>query len=200
MAEDTGPYGAVPTMDSVWIVARDNPLIVASVVLALAAVYTDVRWGRIFNWLTAPFAVLGLALNTAGLNPAVPGGVPGLLLSLEGIGAGFALWLVSNFLGRILGGGDIKLLMAFGALLGPLFMLWTFVWGALIGGVIAIAMALRRGVLMRTFRQMGTSLYLRATVSAPMEISDGAGEVRLPYAIALGVGSLITIAIRLLGS
>lgn len=200
MADGTGLYGVVRTMDSVLLVARDNLLIIASVVLALAAVYTDVRWGKIFNWLTVPFAALGLVLNAAGFNPAVEAGWPGLLLSLEGIGAGFALWLVSNFLGRILGGGDIKLLMAFGALLGPLFMLWTFVWGALIGGVVAIAMALRRGALLKTFRQMGTSLYLRAAVSAPMEITDGAGEVRLPYAIALGAGSLVAIAIRLLGS
>lgn len=172
----------------------DSVLIVASVVLALTAVYTDVRWGKIFNWLTVSFAVLGLGLNT------VAGGWQGLLLSLGGIAAGFALWLVSSFLGRILGGGDIKLLMAFGALLGPMFMVWTFVWGALIGGVIAVAMALRRGLLLKTLRQMGTSLYLRAAVSAPMEISDGAGEVRLPYAIALGAGSLVTIAIRLLGN
>lgn len=187
-------------MDVIWPVVRDNLLIAASVVLALAAIYTDVRWGKIFNWLTVPFAVLGLGLNTLGFNPAVEAGWPGLLLSLEGIGAGFALWLVSKFLGRILGGGDIKLLMAFGALLGPLFMLWTLVWGALIGGVMAVVMVLRRGLLLKTFRKLGTSLYLRAAVSTPMEITESAGEVRLPYAIALGVGSLVTIALRLLGS
>lgn len=181
-------------MDSVSI-----PIVAAVVILALTAVYTDLRWGKIFNWLTVSFAVLGLGLNTLGLNPAVDAGLPGLLLSLGGIGAGFALWLVSNFLGRILGGGDIKLLMAFGALLGAKFMVWTFVWGALIGGVIAIALALRRGVLLKTFRQMGTSLYLRAVVSAPMEITEGAGEVRLPYAIALGAGAMVTIAIRIYG-
>ncbi len=46
---------------------------------------------------------------------------------------------------------------------------------------------------------MGASLYLRAAVAAPMEITDGAGEVRLPYAIALGAGALVTIAIRTWG-
>ncbi len=171
----------------------DIELIIAAVVLALAAAYTDVRWGKIFNWMTVPFALLGLTLNT------IAGGWGGLLMSLAGIGAGFALWLVSNFLGRILGGGDIKLLMAFGALLGPMFMLWTFVWGALIGGVIALAVSIRRGLLTKTLRRMGTSIYLRAAFAEPMEIADGAGAVRLPYAIALGAGALVTIAVRTWG-
>lgn len=169
----------------------ENVLIAASVVLAIAAAYTDIRWGKIFNVMTVPFALLGLTLNTIG------GGWEGLLLSVGGIAAGFALWMVSNVLGRILGGGDIKLLMAFGALLGPMFMLWTFVLGALIGGAVAIIMALRRGVLQKVLRQMGTSLYLRAAMSTPMEISDGAGEVHLPYALALGAGALVAIGLRL---
>ena len=171
----------------------------ASVVLAVAAGYTDVRWGKVFNALTVPFALLGLILNTIG------GGWEGLLLSLGGLAAGFGLWLFSSFLGRILGGGDIKLLMAFGALQGPVFMLWTFVYGALIGGAIALVLALRRGMLLRTFRQLGTSLYMRAVVKAPMDISGSPGEitpvgdaaeVRLPYAIALGLGAMLVLALR----
>ncbi len=171
----------------------DIELIIAAIVLALAAAYTDIRWGKIFNWMTVSFAVLGITLNT------IAGGWGGLLSSLAGIGAGFVLWLVSNFLGRILGGGDIKLLMAFGALLGPMFMLWTFAWGALIGGAMALAIAIRRGLLTKTLRQMGTAVYLRAAFSEPMEIADGAGAVRLPYAIALGAGALVTIAVRTWG-
>ena len=165
----------------------DLALIIASVVLAVAAAYTDIRWGKIFNVLTVPFAALGLILNTVG------GGLDGLLMSLAGLAAGFVLWLISNFLGRILGGGDIKLLMAFGALMGPMFMLWTFGIGALIGGVIAIGVSIRHGLLGKVMKRMGTSIYLRAAFSEPMEIADGAGEVRLPYAIALGLGALITI-------
>jgi prepilin peptidase CpaA len=169
----------------------DRVLIIASVVLALIAAYTDIRWGKIFNVITVPFALLGLTLNT------VAGGLEGLLLSLGGIAAGFALWLVSNFLGRILGGGDIKLLMAFGALMGPMFMLWTFVIGALVGGVMAVGISLKQGLLGKIFRQMGTSIYMRAKFSEPMEIAEGAGEIRLPYAIALGLGALITIGMRM---
>ncbi|MCD6362068.1 MAG: prepilin peptidase [Armatimonadetes bacterium] len=165
--------------------------IAAVVVLAIIAIYTDIRWGKIFNVLTVPFALLGLVLNTVG------GGWEGFALSIEGIGLGFAIWLVSSFLGRILGGGDIKLLMAFGALQGPGFLLWALAYGALIGGVMAIAVALRRRTMLKTFKSLGTSLYLRAAAAVPMEIEDGAGEVRLPYAIALGAGAFVALALQI---
>jgi len=47
----------------------------------------------------------------------------------------------------------------------------------------------------RTFKSLGTSMYMRATCGAPMEISEGAGEVRLPYALALAVGAMVTLAL-----
>lgn len=162
-------------------------------VLAIAAAYTDLRWGKIFNALTVPFALLGLILNSVG------GGWEGLLLSMEGLAVGFGLWLVSGFLGRILGGGDIKLLMAFGALQGPAFLLLTLFYGALIGGVMALVVALRRGLLVKTFKSLGTSIYMRAACAAPMGLeagNDSDGQVRLPYAIALAVGAILTLALR----
>jgi len=163
----------------------------AVVLLAIIAMYTDVRWGKIFNTLTLPFALLGLALNSIGA------GWEGFTLGMLGIALGFALWLASAFLGRILGGGDIKLLMAFGALMGPQFLLWSLLYGALAGGVMAIIVALRKGVLQDTFKSLGTSLVMRAVASAPMEIGDRAGEVQLPYAIALGAGAFVTLILQM---
>jgi prepilin peptidase CpaA len=162
----------------------------AVLVLAVTAAYTDLRWGKIFNLLTVPFALLGLLLNSIG------GGLEGFLLSLGGLGVGFGLWLASSFLGRIMGGGDIKLLMAFGALQGPGFLLLALLYGALIGGVMALLIALRHGLVRRTFRDLGASLYLRAACAVPMEMSEGGGGVRLPYAIALGLGAIITVVAR----
>jgi prepilin peptidase CpaA len=163
----------------------------AVVALAIIAMYTDVRWGKIFNILTLPFALLGLALNSIGA------GWEGFTLSIIGIAVGFALWIASSFLGRILGGGDIKLLMAFGALMGPQFLLWSLLYGALAGGVMAIIVALRKGVLQDTFKSLGTSLAMRAVAATPMEIGDRAGEVRLPYAIALGAGAFVALALQM---
>jgi len=177
--------------------STDEPIglatVAASVCLAVVVVYTDIRWGKIFNVVTVPFAVIGLVLNS------VADGVEGALLSLGGIAAGFALWFLSGLFGRVIGGGDIKLLMAFGALMGPVFMLWTFLLGAIIGGVIAVGIALRRGLLQQAFRHVVGALYMRARMATPMEIPSDSDAVTMPYAVALCSGALITIGAWLWG-
>jgi len=71
---------------------------ILTVLLVAAAVYTDVRWGKIFNHLTVPAIALGLVINSLS-------GIDGLLRSTEGIGLALGLFLISSLLGRILGGG-----------------------------------------------------------------------------------------------
>ena len=79
-----------------------------SALLVAVALYTDITQGKIYNWLTAPALGVGLLLN------GVFYGTAGLLSSLGGIGIGLALFLLSAVLGRILGGGDVKVLTALG--------------------------------------------------------------------------------------
>jgi prepilin peptidase CpaA len=154
------------------------------------AVYTDVRWGKIFNALTFPALGVGLVINT------VVNGGSGALLSVEGIALGFALFIVSAIFGRILGGGDIKLLMAIGALQGPVFLAWALLYTALAGAVLALVVGLYRGVLGQRVRFLFASLYLRINQGVPMEMNEAAGtSPRLPYAIAIGLGSLVTICV-----
>jgi hypothetical protein len=76
--------------------------------LSIGAAATDLLWGRIYNWLTAPALVFGLAVSAglggwSGLGDSLLGALAGLLLY------GWMFWL------RVLGGGDVKLLMALGA-------------------------------------------------------------------------------------
>ncbi len=158
-----------------------------TVLLVAAAVYTDVRWGKIFNHLTMPAIVLGLIINSlAGLN--------GFVHSIAGVGLGLGLFLVSCLLGRILGGGDIKLLMAIGALQGPTFLAWTICYAAIIGGVLATIIAVRHGILLEKIKALFTSCYMRLTFRVPMEMENNeATQPRLPYAIAISLGTVATI-------
>ncbi len=156
-------------------------------VLVAIAVYTDVRWGKIHNALTAPFAVLGLVLNS------VDRGLAGLTLSLLGIAVGLGVFLLSAGFGRILGGGDIKLLMAIGALQGAPFVLWTIVYMALAGGVLAVGIALWRKDLMASLRRLGAGLSLRAFARVPIDVADAKSTARLPYAIPIAIGSLAAL-------
>ena len=67
--------------------------IVAAITLIVAAiaVYTDVRWGKIFNAVTVPAMGVGLTLN------AVVDGPAGLLMSVGGIAVGLGLFVISGF-------------------------------------------------------------------------------------------------------
>ena len=71
--------------------------------------------------------------------------------------------------------------------------------GLTAGGIMAVVVALRRGLLAKTFKNLGAAIYLRSAGVAPMDMADAAeasGEVRLPYAIALGLGAIITLVVR----
>ena len=157
---------------------------IITVAITAVAIYTDVRWGKIFNALTVPVVLAGLVLNF------VWGGTAGLARSAEGIGLGLALFLVSALFGRLLGGGDVKLLMAMGALQGPHFLMWTLFYMALAGAALAIGVAVYHGVLGQRLRFLVASCYLRMAQGVPMEMNEAAGGPRLPYAIAIGVGSM----------
>jgi len=159
-----------------------------TVLLVATAVYTDVRWGKIFNHLTMSAIVLGLIINSLT-------GIDGFVHSIKGVGLGLGLFLVSCLLGRILGGGDIKLLMAVGALQGPAFLAWTICCTAIIGGVLAVIIAIRHRILLEKIKTLFISCYMRVTFRVPMEIEpNDTAQPRLPYAIPISLGTAVTIA------
>lgn len=160
----------------------------------LIAVITDLRSHRIYNWLTFPAMAIGLLLHT------FSAGLPGLLFALGGLGVA-CLALVLFILGAM-GAGDVKLLGAVGALMGAHFTLWTLLWTAILGGVLGVVYALRRGALKHTVHNaivgghvcavLGTSENLRG-----MAQTSKAG--RMPYAPAIALGVLSTVLLMNLG-
>jgi prepilin peptidase CpaA len=117
--------------------------------VALVGLYTavaaavDFRMQRIPNYVTVPAAVLGLLYHSF-----APHGM-GPLMALAGLAVGFGLLLLPWILGG--GGmGDVKLLAALGAWLGPLMILIAFGLAAVTAGVIALCVvtgaALTHGV------------------------------------------------------
>src|SRR2546421_5139071 len=90
-------------------------LTVATVVIFVAlCVIVDVRTRRIPNAISGAAMLLGVTLNTAYL------GTAGLLDSLAGLGITVGVLLWPFAMGGI-GGGDVKMMGAIGALLGPFF-------------------------------------------------------------------------------
>ena len=103
-----------------------------SIVLGGAAAIDDLRRRAISNWISVTGLAAGLIYH------AVKYGLRGLALSAAGAAIGFAIFLVVYLMGGM-GGGDLKLMAAFGALLGPAGILTAALLTAIIGGVMAAA-------------------------------------------------------------
>ena len=111
---------------------------VAVVVVAAAASVCDLRNRRIPNTLTIGAAATAVAMHV------LLSGWSGLFSALSGWAIGIVLFAPLYALGGM-GAGDVKLLAAIGAWLGPVGALWTALYGAIAGGVLALFVAATRG-------------------------------------------------------
>ena len=113
-----------------------TPVVLLASGLGVDAVVEDLRRRRVPNWLTAA----GLA---GGLGCAAWGGWHGLGTAAAGTLVGFLILLPFHWCGAM-GGGDVKLMAAYGALLGPSGILLAAVFAAVFGGLSAAGTLLVR--------------------------------------------------------
>ena len=100
------------------------------------------------------------------------------------------------FLLRGMGAGDVKLLGAVGAWLGPAVVLWAGLFATLAGGVLALAVGSINRYTGTALRNVWSLLgFWRATGIQPspgFTISDARGP-RLPYGVAIAAGTLAAV-------
>ncbi|RYE75857.1 MAG: prepilin peptidase [Oxalobacteraceae bacterium] len=160
--------------------------------MLLLAVRSDLGAHRIPNPLVAWGTLSALAASMApdgiGLAPALAGFFLGLLA------------LLPLYVLRALGAGDVKLMAAVGAFIGPqslpLALLATFI----AGGFMTVLVALHHGTarrLMRNVRDMLCSAWWRLACREtpalePAPISAG----KMPYALAIAVGAWCPLALH----
>ena len=129
------------------------PLLVAAAGTAVAA-WTDLRTGRIPNWLTFGAASLGLLLRV--LPWLFAGDLRQALFAFLLAVAGAVL---CGFIPAVLfwkggiGGGDVKLFAALGILCSPELGLLAQTYAFIVALLLAPAWLLYRGTLLRTLKQ-----------------------------------------------
>lgn len=167
-------------------------LIGLAVGLVIAAI-TDVREGRIPNWLTFSLAGFGLAVNT------VYRGLDGLLGSIEGIALGI-LCLIFFYIKGGMGAGDVKLLGAIGAVMGPYLVVYVFGFAAMLGGLYSLAMLFGQGGWSYAWERIVLFLNtLRWSRTVSMARNSESQEPKLRYALVLGLGTIVTQTLVLYG-
>jgi prepilin peptidase CpaA len=158
------------------------------VAMLSVAAYTDWKSHVVYNWLTYPTIIVGFLYWTiwAWAAPDTFGGaLNGLSASAIGFAAGFFPFTLIFMMGG-LGGGDVKVMAAVGALSASWeAVLGTAVYGLGIGFAMAIYLMIRHGLVKQTAKRLSTSALLLLSKQKP-EIPDDSPKIPLGVAFKIG--------------
>ncbi len=174
------------------------------VTVLVTAVWYDLRSRRIPNGVVFVGMVCALALHSLlppgfVLAETFPVGI-GLLDSLAGLGVGLALML-PLYMVRATGAGDVKLMAMVGAFIGPVGAVGAVVCTFVAGAVLSVLYALRAGVARQAARNIRLIFYAAfarlAAAQGPVFDARTDSVARMPYALAIAVGTFAYLSLRL---
>jgi prepilin peptidase CpaA len=149
--------------------------------IGVAACIDDLWRRQIANWIPCSAFASGLILQS------VQHGLRGTGSALLGTLTGAGVFLVFYLLGGM-GGGDVKLMAGFGALLGVKLLLQAALWTAGCGGLLALAVIAAR-TARRSFAARGAKSASGAADATVQPESDS-----IPYAPAIAAGVWLSLA------
>jgi prepilin peptidase CpaA len=153
--------------------------------------YTDGTRSKIYNKVTFPAALVGLLLHT------IFGGTSGLVWSLIGLGVGLGIQWVPFMLG-LAKAGDVKLLMAVGALKGWAFCCFGFLYGAVAFGLISLPWLLKRGELKGVGRNLKNYAEIAiVTQLAPDAPTPTVTKKFVPWGVGLSLGFFLALGLEI---
>lgn len=158
--------------------------------LAVGTIYYDWKWNRIPNAMTYPAMAAGLVLGalTAFPGAVFSGGAIDRLVAI--VGAFVALY--PFYAGRLMLAGDLKFLMAVGALRGMSFLLAAAFYGALAGGVIGLVYLLLARRRLAPPDALPTAAQTAILQLVPERLRPLMGS-KMPMGIGLALGALIVL-------
>lgn len=178
-------------MESLAVAAEHWDFWLVTIVLVVAAVI-DGWMLKVPNWITFPFIAAGWIYSFAAF------GFEGLGWSMLGTLLGLALLLPLNLVGGM-GEGDVKLLAGVGAWVWLGHTMQAFIWTAIVGGVMSLAIVIWK----RTWKHHG--LQAVALVKEMVDVADQEAlyararrrkprMALLPYGIPMAIGTIAYFA------
>jgi prepilin peptidase CpaA len=148
-----------------------SPQVLIVVLLGIIASVEDLWRRNISNWIPACALLAGFVWQCS------QRGWSGLGSAAAGAAVGFVVFLVFYLLGGM-GGGDVKLMAGFGAVIGVGRLLEAAIWTAIIGALLAVAV-----IAVHSLRKLGK----KERKGSPAAI---------PYAPAITVGVWLSLVPR----
>ena len=146
-----------------------------AVLVGLAATVDDLARRQIANWIPAAALAGGFGWQIG------QDGWMGAVHALAGAATGFVDFLAFYLLGGM-GGGDVKLMAGFGALLGTGRLIEAALWTAGVGGLLALGVVTYQAVR----RRFGSG----KTIQTAKEKERGES---IPYAPAITIGVWLSL-------
>jgi prepilin peptidase CpaA len=177
-----------------------------TLLVLVVATFTDLRSRRIPNWLVLPFLLAGVAV--APFRGAIafffrgdPGfyGWHGVGQSLAGLTLGAAIYGFLFWMGGM-GMGDVKLVAAVGAWIGPQQLLVALILTGLAGGAMALIWAGMGGFLGEIFKgaaDLIAGIGKRGLRPHPELVLDNPLTRKMPYAPAIAIGTVASFVCAL---
>ena len=159
-------------------------LIILLTPLLITAIYTDLRWSRIPNWLTFSAMVIGIVVHL------LISGAQGVLISVAGLAAGMGLFLLPYML-RAIGAGDVKLIAAIGSITGVTGVLSVALLSVLVGGFYALAAMSYQWGVTATSRKLAFVAYGAIVTGGSTGVADLQLPFKLRYGLAIAAGTLL---------
>jgi prepilin peptidase CpaA len=153
---------------------------------ALTAALGDARWRKIPRALTTAGLLAGLAFHIY---------THDFFSSLAACLIAFAIGITFFQLGAI-GGGDVKLITALGAMLGLNRWLFAMEVAVFVAAALAIVQAARRGLLKQTFLNIVETLrwvLSRGVQAHPVINVTNSAMLRAPFGVAAALGTLVAV-------
>jgi prepilin peptidase CpaA len=161
--------------------------LLVSALVVVAAAY-DLRYRRIPNWLNLSGALAGFVANVSLFH------LHGLVTAMEGLLLAAAVYFPFYLL-RGMGAGDVKLMAAIGAIVGPFHWLTILIATGVLGGAAGATYALLKGRLSETccnvYFLVKDLLLFRAPYTTNPELDfRSPGALRMPHGVIIASGCL----------
>jgi prepilin peptidase CpaA len=164
-------------------------LLIMSAVLVAAAIF-DIWTKQVPNRLTYPAIVLGFgwAALVGGWSGGASGATSNLLASLFAFAVAAVPFAVL-FAARLVGGGDVKMMAALGAISArwEVVVAATF-YGLIFGAILAVIIMIRRRIVIATLKRLASAAVMIAAKTTP-DLETGKTEI--PYTVGFCLGGIL---------